>query len=105
MQKLNIVNPTATDLGDALGISLERLNEISDGLDSMVSKAKSGELRLVYAVDVYNHIRSLCNNDEEYTWAINNHMLWLARTGRLFTTIEAQALAINKLGNPQHLTT
>ena len=103
MNKLNIANPTAVDLGEAFGIPLERLNEISAKLDEMVKKATSGELKLIYAVDIFNYIRSICNTDEEYTWAYHNHVMWLARTGRLFTTQEAQAIAIKIIGNPKNL--
>lgn len=103
MEKLKIHTPTAHDLGEAFGITEKRMNEISDLLDAMVKRATSGEIRLVYAVDIYNHIRGICDTDEEYTWAIHNHMMWLARTGRLFTTAEVQKEAIKKYGQPKNL--
>lgn len=103
MDKLKVVNREAIDLGESFGIPIERLNQISQGLDDMVKLASAGTLKLVYAVDIFKHIESLCNTDEEFIWAIQNHILWAARTGRLFTTKEAQEIAINKFGQPQNL--
>lgn len=103
MDKLKVINPTAIDLGEAFGIPQDRMHEISCALDDMVNKAMSGELRLVYTVDIINHIRSVTSNEEEFTWAYHNHVMWLARTGRLFTTREAQDVAMKQFGNPQNL--
>lgn len=102
-EPLNIPNPEALDLGEALGIPAERLEQISNALDGMVAKAKTGEIRLVRTVDVLKHMEGLCNTNEEFVWAFVNHILWLARTGRLFNTPAEQHVAIKTLGKPQKL--
>lgn len=103
MEKLKIVNPHSLDFGEALGIPTERIKSISKALDEMIEMAANGKTRLVYAVDIINHIRGLCNTEEEFVWAYNNHIIWLARTGRLFTTHEVQDVAIKKFGQPENL--
>lgn len=85
MKKLNIVNPNASDLGDAFGFSLERKNFLAGKLDEMISVAKTGELRIVYLQDVLLYIQEYCLNEEELLWAAANHIAWLAKTGRLLT--------------------
>jgi len=100
MDKLKIVNPTSIDLGDALGITTDRLITLSKGMDEMVNRASAGEVRLVYTVDIINYIRGLCHTEEEFIWAYHNHIIWMARTNRLFTTAEAQTVAIEKFGKP-----
>lgn len=102
MEKLKIYDPKAHELGDAFGITEKRQNEISDLLDDMVKRASDGQLTLVYAVDIYNHIRGICDTEEEYTWAIHNHMMWLARTGRMISIPDVMPV-IKKYGEPKNL--
>lgn len=100
---LNIVDRNALGLGEVFGIPLERQNELSDALDEMVKNATQGEARLVYTIDVIEYIYGICKTQEEFIYSYTNHIMWLARTGRAFTTQEAQTNAINKFGNPQRL--
>lgn len=77
--KCQFPKPTSGDLGDAMGIAPERMDEISDGLDVMVKKAKG----IVYMSDMVSFIEDLCDTQEELIWAFTNHIQWLAATGRL----------------------
>lgn len=103
MDKLKIVNPTAHDLGEAFGIPQDRRDALGKALDDMVKKASKGEAHLIYAVDIFTYIHDLCETQEEYTWALFNHIMWMVRNGRVFTTAELQEIAIKKYGNPQNI--
>lgn len=100
---LNIANREALDLGGALGIPLERQNELSDALDEMSKAAQSGRARLIRTIDVIEYIHGLCATQEEFIYAFTNHTLWLARTGRSFPTQEIQDSYIKQFGNPTKL--
>jgi hypothetical protein len=82
--KCKFKNPTAGDLGEALGLSQSSMDAISKGLDKMV-KTKSG---IVYMSEVVSYVEDLCNSQEELIWAFTNHIEWLALTGRLIPSIK-----------------
>lgn len=103
MQKLNIPNPEAHDMGDMFGIPQGRLDDISIGLDAMVKTMNTGELKMVYASDVFRYIENLCQTHEELIWAISNHIQWMFRTGRMASTMQTQQEMINKYGQPKHI--
>lgn len=78
---LNIPNPKAGDMGRMLGISTERMLEISKGLDAMC--ADKGKLRIAFMSDIIRHIEGICNTQEEFIWAMANHIQWLCKTDRM----------------------
>lgn len=82
-EKCKFVNPTSGDLGDALGLTQKRMDEISFGMDKMVGSLNG----LVYMSQILSSIEDLCNTQEELVWAFTNHIEWLAVTGRLVPSI------------------
>lgn len=80
---INIVNPTAIDLGEMLGIPMERRKEISAGLDQMVREMSSGSPKVVYLSHVFYELHLFCENTEEFIYGYSLHIQYLVRTGRL----------------------
>lgn len=103
MKKLHIPNPQAHDMGEMFGISLERRTAISIGMDAMVKMAGEGAPRMVHASDIILYIQDLCETQEEFVWAISNHISWMFRNGRMATTPEQLQQQINTYGQPQNL--
>lgn len=79
-KKLIIPNPTAADLGTALGLSQERQNELSECLNQMVRKFGSSNVR---TCNVLDEIAGYCNSWEETIWATVLHIGWHARRGTI----------------------
>jgi hypothetical protein len=77
MQKHYFPNPTALNLGDALGIPKDRQNEIGQQLDAMVASFGG----VVYAAQIVQYMESFCKTPEEFLYAYNNHMAWHYRRG------------------------
>jgi hypothetical protein len=103
MTKLNIPNPQAHDMGEMFGIPIERRTAIGIGMDAMVKMASEGAPRMVHASDIILYIQDLCETQEEFVWAISNHIAWMFRNGRMATTAAQQQEMINKYGQPAHL--
>lgn len=81
--KINIVNPNSLDLGEAFGISLRRRDEIAKQLDKMADTASTEQMRYVYLWQIIKEIEGGCNTQEEFIWALLNHIQWLAKRGHL----------------------
>lgn len=80
---ITFANRYAGDLGGALGIPLDRQNEISDALDTMVKEFSPAQgTRMVYMVDIIEKIQNFTATDNEFLYAFTNHVAWLYRTGR-----------------------
>jgi hypothetical protein len=82
MNKHKFTNPTAQNLGEALGIPLSRQNEIGKHLDEMVARF-SGAPTLVYLADIVCIMEYFCNTQEEFLYAFTNHITWHAKRGSL----------------------
>lgn len=80
--ELKIVDPTAPSFHQAVGISEERSNELSDAMDVMVRKL-SAQPTLVRTCDVFNEIAHMCNNIEELVYCTINQVSWHAVQGRI----------------------
>lgn len=83
MDKLNIVNPTANDLGEQLGISLERMNILSNTMDRLIKDLSADGMRIVTLPYMLQMIQEHCQDQQEFTWCTCNHMAWLHRSGRI----------------------
>lgn len=83
MEKLKVPNPTASDLGDQLGIPLERRQYLSKEMDRMASEAIVGGLRIVTIPIMLSEIQTFCISQEEFIWCTCNHIVWLWKTGRI----------------------
>lgn len=77
---IQFANRKSSMLHEALGISNERANEISDGLDQMVRSYKA--MTIVTSVELIEKILAMVNTDEEFVYAYTNHLKWLHRSGR-----------------------
>lgn len=84
-QKYKFTNPTALNLGEALGIPMNRQTEISNSLDDMVNKF-GDSLTIVYVAEVVAFMESVCNTQEEFLYAYTNHITWHAKRGSLMAT-------------------
>lgn len=103
IKKLNIPNPEALDMGEMFGIPMERRIVISVGMDAMVKMMTTGETKMVYGSEVIRYIENLCETQEEFSWALCNHIAWMLRTGRMAKTEAEQDYMINKYGQPKKL--
>lgn len=79
--RLKVVDHTADDLGDTLGITQDRAGELAKALDDFC-KPNKGLFRIVYIIDIIQYMETICNTQEEFIWLINNHIAWLYKTGR-----------------------
>ena len=95
-------NPTALDMGEMFGISQECMTEIGKGLDDMMQLPKE-QPTLIFASDVFRYIEGICNTNEELIWAITNHTLWMAYTGRMMPIGTEWQAQIEKYGEPKNL--
>lgn len=75
-------NPTAMNLGEALGIPMNRQNELSKHLDDMVKKYGVAPT-LVYVADIVGYMESVCKTPEEFLYCYTNHLTWHAKRGSL----------------------
>ena len=84
-EKYHIANPESGKLGEMLGISKERQNEIADHLDLMVKKSDDKGPRVVYMSSVIDYIENFCETKEEVLYAILNHTYWTLLNRRMLT--------------------
>lgn len=68
--KLKIKNPTAPSFHEAVGISEERSNELSDKLDGLTKKYLGNT---VQTCDLFSEIALFCDNLEEVIYCTINH--------------------------------
>lgn len=81
--QLEIVNPEAGSLHEALGISEERSNEICDSLDFLMENCFGKTLKLH---DHMQAIAALCLTKEELVWAVFTNARWLEKGKMLLST-------------------
>lgn len=81
--ELNIINPDSNDFCEALGIGPDRQKELSGSLDDMVRRLNTGPVQLVKMHQVFAHIASFCNNEEELLYCTVLHCGWHARKGKI----------------------
>jgi len=82
MTKHTFQNPTALNLGEALGITMNRQNELIKHLDDMVKRLGDAP-KIVYVADVVAFMESVCDTPEEFLYAYTNHLTWHAKRGSL----------------------
>jgi len=76
-----IVNRTASSFNEAVGISEERANELSDKLDEITKKHR---WHVVYVADIFRQIAEICNTPEELVYCTINHCNYVAMKYGIF---------------------
>lgn len=82
MNKHAFPNPTAMNLGEALGIPMNRQNELSKHLDDMIARFSS-KPTMVYVSEIVGIMESFCTTPEEFLYSYTNHLTWHAKRGSL----------------------
>jgi hypothetical protein len=74
---LKIINPNASMLHQALGISDERADEISEHLNKLMESIRGiGEVPLCTCMQ---SIAELCSNNEELVYAVFTNARWMEK--------------------------
>lgn len=81
-QKHKFTNPAALNMGEQLGIPMDRQTEIAKYLDDMVKNLGDAPI-IVQVVDIVAFMESICNTQEEFLYAYTNHITWHAKRGSL----------------------
>lgn len=79
--KITIVNRNAERIHEALGLSEERVEELSSAMDLFIANAKKNDNDVTVA-DCIQAFCSFCNTNEEMAYCCYVHGMWASQSAR-----------------------
>lgn len=81
MRPLRIVDKTALELEDTLGIPIDRNKELSSKIDEILDDTTKNPIAYC---EVLQKLSSFCHNEEELVWVTTVFIKWLYDEGYIF---------------------